>query len=199
MRGTNAKSSGTSSAPIEVDVRQNLERNRLDKDPDFGPSPNGPTSHGGVSAANGERADLWSTGYWEDTSAERIGRATGSAGSSSMLCSLCDVGSTATLSEKRIETTTIDCEAWTVQGVDHRRLRLCPAEPGGDGSAFYIAFGTVRENECAGQLQPTIFEVGADIQGSDDNSGSDRPSSASQRDHGDQRLQLSPEIGRAHV
>ena len=195
MRGTNAKSSGTPSAPIEVDVWQDLERNRLDENPNFGSSPNGSTSHGGVSAANGERADFWSAGYWEDTSAERIGRATGSAGPSSMLCTLCDVGSTATLSEKRIETTTIDCEAGTVQGVDHRRLGLRPAEPGGDGSALYTSFGTVRENECAGQLQLTIFEVGTDIQRSDDNSGSDRPSSASQRDHGAQRLQLSPGSG----
>jgi len=72
-----------------------------------------------------------------------------------------------------------------------RRPGLCAAEPGGDGGAVHAAGGTLRAWQCAGDEQPGVLPMGADLQGSDDDGGSDRPVGASQRDRGTERTELS--------
>ncbi len=75
-------------------------------------------------------------------------------------------------------------------GAGHRRPRLCAAEPGGDGGAVHAVGGTVRAGQRAGDEQPAVLEVGADLQGSDDGGRGDRPAGASQRDRGTEPAEL---------
>lgn len=67
-----------------------------------------------------------------------------------------------------------------------RRPGLRAAEPRGDGSAVHPVGGALRARQCVGDEQPGVLAVGADLQGSDDDGGGDRPASASQRDRGDE-------------
>lgn len=71
-----------------------------------------------------------------------------------------------------------------------RRPGLCAAEPGGDGSAVHAAGGALRTGQCAGDEQPGLLAVGTNLQGPDDDGGSDRPPGASLRDPGIERAEL---------
>jgi hypothetical protein len=75
-------------------------------------------------------------------------------------------------------------------GTADRRPGLCAAEPGGNGSAVHAAGGALRTWQRAGDEQPGVLPMGADLQGSDDDGGSDRPAGPPQRDRGAERIEL---------
>lgn len=77
-----------------------------------------------------------------------------------------------------------------VGGPGDRRRGLRAAEPGRNGSVVHAVVGALRAWQCAVDEQLAVFEVGADLQGSDDDGGRDRSPSASQRDRGDERVEL---------
>jgi Mu transposase, C-terminal domain len=77
-----------------------------------------------------------------------------------------------------------------VGGVADRRSGLCATKPGGDGSAIHAAGRALRARQHLGDQQSAVLEMGTDLQGSDDGSGSDRPSGAPQCDRGNERAQL---------
>jgi len=78
-----------------------------------------------------------------------------------------------------------------------RRSGLCAAEPGGDGGALHAVGGALRAGECPGNEQSGLLTVGADLQGSNDDGGSDRSVGTSQRDRGDERVELPGRNGEA--
>jgi hypothetical protein len=78
-----------------------------------------------------------------------------------------------------------------VGSVDIGRPGLCTAEPGGDGSVVHAVGGALRARQCAADEQPAVLEVGADLQGSDDDSGGGGPVGAPQRDRGVEHPKLS--------
>jgi len=80
-------------------------------------------------------------------------------------------------------------------GLADRRPGVCAAEPGGDGSAVHAAGRTLRAGERAGDEQPGVLAVGADLQGPDDDGGGDRPTSTSRPDRGDERGELPDRVG----
>ena len=80
--------------------------------------------------------------------------------------------------------------AGALGGLADRRPGLRAAEPGGDGGAVHAVGGALRAGQRAGDEQPGVLAVGADLQGSDDDGGGDRPAGASQRDRGDERAEL---------
>jgi hypothetical protein len=71
-----------------------------------------------------------------------------------------------------------------------RRSGLRAAEPGGDGGAVHAVGGALRARQRAGDEQPGVLAVGADLQGSDDDIGGGRPPGSSQRDRGNERVEL---------
>lgn len=87
--------------------------------------------------------------------------------------------------------------AGALGGPADRRFGVRPAEPGGDGSAVHAPGGALRARQRVGDEQPGVLAVGADLQGSDDDRGGDRPAGASQRDRGAERAELSSRGGEA--
>jgi transposase len=71
-----------------------------------------------------------------------------------------------------------------------RRPGLCPASTRGNGGAVHAPGGTLRARERAGDEQPGILAVGADLQGPDDDGGGHRPADPSLRDLGAERVEL---------
>ena len=86
---------------------------------------------------------------------------------------------------------TLDQEAAEVRGVDHRRLGLRAAESRGDGGVVHVAGGTVRTRQCVAEFEPALFQVGADLQGPDDDRRGDRPVDSSFGDHRVEHPELS--------
>jgi hypothetical protein len=75
-------------------------------------------------------------------------------------------------------------------GLADRRPGLCATEPGGNGGTVHAAGGALRAGQRTGDKQPGVLPMGADLQGSDDDGGSDRPAGAPQRDRGVERAEL---------
>ena len=92
--------------------------------------------------------------------------------------------------QTRLATAEVDQAVLVVRRPDHRRLGLCATESRRDGGAIHAAGGAIRTRQRAVDEQSGILEVGPDLQGCNDDSGSDRPLGAPQRDHRAQRSEL---------
>ena len=135
-------------------------------------------------------ADLREARLGKDDAALGARRSTGEAGAIGLLFHLSDVGAVAVAGQAGPATGTGDQTAAKVRSPDHRRPGLRPAEPRGDGSLVHPALGTVRTRQRAGQFEPAVFQMGADLQGSHDNGRGDRPTDPSLGDHRTQHFQL---------
>jgi Mu transposase-like protein len=80
-------------------------------------------------------------------------------------------------------------------GADPRRSGLRAAEPGGDGGTVHAAGGALRARQCVPDEQSAVLEVGAGVQGSDDDGSGHRSAGASQCDRGAERTELSSGSG----
>jgi hypothetical protein len=155
------------------------------------------TSQRHVPGSPGQSPPFWQTGEREDSSAVRSGRPIGEAWSSGLLLDVPDAGARIAACETGSSLGAVDQEAEQVRGPDHRRLGLCAAEPRGDGGLVHPVVGTVRAWECALEQQSAVLQVGADLQGPDDDRGGDRPSNPSFGDHRTEHSQLSTGTGQA--
>jgi hypothetical protein len=75
-------------------------------------------------------------------------------------------------------------------GSADRRPGLCAAEPRGDGSAVHAVGGAIRARQRAGDEQPGLLAVGANLQGSDDDGRGHRPVGSPQCDRRVERAEL---------
>lgn len=144
----------------------------------------------GLFGSPGERAGVRSAGFGEDACTARRGPGTGAgwplgAGDEVQL-----VGSGVVEGQAGSEAEGTAAGSVEVGGLADRRLGLCAAEPGGDGGAVYSLGGALRAWQRAGDEQPGVLAMGADLQGPDDDGGGDRPPGSSQRDRGDERAEL---------
>jgi hypothetical protein len=155
------------------------------------------TSQRCVLGSPGQSVAVRETGERQDESAMRLGRPTGEARPLGLLLNVSDVGSGTAASETRLAFGAVDQEATQVRGVDHRRLGVCSAEPRRDGGLIHPLVGTLRAGQCAVKQQPTVLEVGADLQGPDDDRCGDRSFDPPFSDHRVEYLQLSPRSGQA--
>ena len=144
---------------------------------------------GRVLIEGGEHSDFWEARFGEDDVTKRVGRPTGPSWPHGMLRTVRETGAVLATCEAGVTTSTDACEAWSILGIDHRRLGLRAAEPGGDGSALYVDSGSLREDEHFTEFESSIFEMGADLQRSDDHCSSDRSFGPSQYDSGAERAQ----------
>ena len=83
-----------------------------------------------------------------------------------------------------------DQNTFELRRSDHRRLGLCATGSRRDGSSVHTTGGTLRTGERAVDEQPSVQQMGSDLQGCDDHSSSDRPLGTPQRDHRAERPQL---------
>ncbi len=136
-------------------------------------------------------ADLREARLGKDDAALGTRRSTGEARPIGVLLNLPNVGAAVVASQAGPAPRASDQEAPKVRSLDHRRPGLCPAESRGDGSLVHTVSGTVRTRQLACEFEPTVFKMGADIQGSNDDSSGDRPTDPSLGDHRTQHPQLS--------
>jgi hypothetical protein len=76
-------------------------------------------------------------------------------------------------------------------GLDPGRPGIRAAEPRRNGSVVHAAGGTLRTGQCLSDEQPALLEMGAGLQGPDDDGRGHRPPGASQRDRGTLGAELS--------
>ena len=145
----------------------------------------------------GQPADFRQTGFWEDKSAIRVRRPTGAARALGLLLDVPDVSPGTAACETGFTYRTVDQEAAQVRSTDHRRLGVCPAEPRRDGGVVHTPVGTLRARQCVTEQQPTVLQVGTDLQRSHDDCCSDRPIDPSFGDHRAEYSKLSPGSGQA--
>ena len=133
--------------------------------------------------------------FGENDVAQRVGGSAREARSSRLLLDLSDAGPGTVTRQTGPETGASDQEAPSVRSLDHRRLGLRPAESRGNGSSVHLVVREIRTRQCARQLEPALLKMGADIQGSHDDRGCDRPTDSSLGDHRAQHPQLSTRGG----
>jgi hypothetical protein len=147
----------------------------------------------------GERAGVWSAGLGEDARLVRGGPGTGAGRSVGAADEMQSAGAGTAEGQARPGTEGVAAGVVALGGLADRRSGVRAAEPGGDGSIVHAAGRALRAGQRAGDEQPGVLAVGADLQGSDDDGGSDRPAGASQRDCGGERAELSGGVGEAHA
>jgi hypothetical protein len=151
----------------------------------------------GFPGSPGERAGVWSAGFGENARIVRGCAGVGAGGPAGAAHEMQPVGAGTAQGQTRPAAEGNGEGPVALGGHTDRRPGLCPAEPGGDGGAVHTASGTIRAGQRPGDEQLGVLAVGADLQGPDDDGGGDRPAGASQRDHGDERAELSGGVGEA--
>ena len=145
----------------------------------------------------GQPAGFRKTRFGEDESTVCARRPVGATRPIGLLLNDSVVGPGVVASEAGLSLGTDHQEAAQVRSVDHRRSGLCPAESRGDGGTVHVVVGTVRTGQRPAELESSVFEVGADLQGSDDDCGCDRPADPSFGDHRVEHPQLPSRSGQA--
>jgi len=151
----------------------------------------------GLPGPAGECAGVWAAGFWEDARLERAVAGAGAYGSAGAVHEVQPVGAGTAEGETGPGPEGNPSGAVALGRPGDRRPGLRATEPGGDGGAVHAVGGALRAGQRAGDEQPGVLAVGADIQGPDDDGGGDRPAGASQRDRGAERTELSGRGGQA--
>jgi hypothetical protein len=180
------------SQKVIAGLQQDMVSDPVEPLTDDGTTTHATTAKRRVFEASGKPADFWSPGFRKNDVASSVGRSTSQSGSHSMLRALCKTSAASTACQAGATTSADAHEAWSILGIDYRRSRLCPAEPGRDGGALYVDRGSLRADEHPAEFEPTVFEMGTDIQRSDDDRSRDRSTGSPQYDSGAERAQRAP-------
>ena len=165
-----------------------------------GAGPEASADQGGAAAAElgerrlfgspGECIGVRRAGFGQDARLERGVVGAGACGPAGAVHQVQPAGAGTTEGEARPGAEGTAARTGALGGTGDRRPGLCAAEPRGDGGAVHAAGGALRAGQRAGDQQPGVLTMGADLQGSDDDGGGDRSAGASQRDRGDERAEL---------
>ena len=151
----------------------------------------------GLSGPARECPGVWSAGVGEVTRSERGGAGAGARGSPAAVHQVQSAGAGTAEGEARLGAAGFAQATVALGGSSDRRPGLRAAEPRGDGSPVHAAGGTLRARQRAGDQQPGLLALGADLQGPDDDGSGDRPVGASQRDPGNECAELSRRVREA--
>lgn len=173
-------------------TQQDMVTDQVVSLPDGGATSHATAPERRVCEAGRELIDVRQTGFGENVATQCVGRTIDSAGPYGTFRSVCATRSTSVACQTGPSSTEFSIETWSILDVDHRRHRLCTTESRRDGSLVHVDCRSLRTDEYPDQQQPTIFKMGSDFQGPDDDSGSDRSASSSQHDHRAQRGKLPP-------
>ncbi len=145
----------------------------------------------GLPGPSRECAGLWSARLGEDARPERRVAGAGANGPACAVHQVQPAGAGTAQGEAGPGAEEPAAGAVALGGPGDRRSGLRTAEPGGDGGAVHALGRALRARQRAVDEQPGVLALGADLQGSDDDGGGDRPAGAPQRDRGVERVELS--------
>jgi hypothetical protein len=176
---------------IKVTAGQELELVRLPSLATVGDATNGDTQGRFVFEPTRERAVVRETGLGEKSCVVCVGGAVDLTRTHTAVHDMRDAGSAV-----------VDCQAGLaaaeavqatveLRGADHRRSRICAAESRGDGSSVHVAGRALRTGQRVADQQPSVQQVGSDFQRHHDDRSSNRSLGSPQRDHRNERPQLS--------
>jgi hypothetical protein len=168
---------------------QSVVGNSMESTTDDSTAAHATTANGRVPIEGGEYSDFWTARLGENDVAQCVGGPTRSSGAHGLACTVRETCSTLVTCEAGATTSTVAFEDWSILGIDHRRSWICSAEPRGDGSALHVDSRPLREDEYSAQFEPSVFEMGADLQGSDDHRRSDRSTCSSQHNYRAERTE----------
>jgi hypothetical protein len=192
MSGTLAAEDRTSAARIVLAVGEDLRDVRPEAVADEGGAASAEPARGGLRGSQGEPAGVRQAGLGEDAFAVRVGPRPRAQGPTGSLHNMQSVGAGTVGGEARLETEPHAEAPGELRSITDRRFGLRATEPGGDGGLVHAAGGSLRAGKCVADEQPAVLEMGGDLQGSDDDGGSDRPPGAPQRDRGAEPVELPP-------
>ena len=153
----------------------------------------------GVSGPVRERPDVRSAGLGEVARVECGVVGVGACGPADAVHQVQPAGARVAEGEARFGVAWLVAAIIALGGLGDRRPGLCATEPGGDGGAVHALGGALRAWQRAGDEQPGVLALGADLQGPDDDGGGHRSAGASQRDRGVERVELSGGVGEANA
>jgi hypothetical protein len=191
MRSQTGGPSQATDDTIESSARQELAIVSVRSLADECASPTGDASRWDISGSSGEHLVFRQTGFREESCFVCAGGATGAARAEHVVHDVQLAGATAADREAGLAVAEVDQAVLVLRGTDYRRPGLRATESRGDGGVVHAAGGEIRAGQRAVDEQPSVFEVGSNLQGRDDHRSSDRPLSASQCDHRTERPQLS--------
>jgi hypothetical protein len=163
------------SQEIRVGCEQGVVSNSLEPVANDSPTTHATTANRRVRFASRKPSDFWTARFRKNDVASSIGGSASQSRTHRMFRAMCKIGSALATCKAGATTSTNVNEAWPILGIDHRRSWLCATESRRDGSALYTDSRSLRTDEHHAELQPAIFQMGTDLQRSDDHCGSDRP------------------------
>jgi len=172
-----------------------------------GTGPEAPADEGGAAVAgaverglpgsSGKCAGVRPAGFGENARAGGSGPGTGALGSPPPIHDVQPAGARFIGGQAGVHIEGVVEASGTLGSGDPGRFGLRAAEPGGDGSVVYLPGRALRAWQRAGDEQPGVLAVGADLQGPDDDSGGGGSAGASQRDSGVKHCELPGGSGQA--
>jgi hypothetical protein len=173
MRNSSGGADQTPVDALQAALGQDVGVVRLEPAAIGGDEADGNASRRHVPGSSGEPVGFWAAGLWKKSRPVRTLGAVDSEGPQSLVHNVQPAGSTAVDRQAGLAVGESHQATRAIRGPDHRRLGLRAAKPGGDGSAVHAPGGPLRAGERAVDEQPSVFEVGTDLQGSDDDGSGD--------------------------
>lgn len=137
-----------------------------------------------------ERLGLWQARLGKDARLMRGGRAIGVARASGAVHYQQPARARSARCQARSKARTLPEEVGRLRGIAHRRSRLRPTEPRGDGGALHTLGGALRARQCDVDQQLAVLAMDGNLQGPDDHGGGNRQAGTSQRHRGAERAEL---------
>jgi hypothetical protein len=193
--GPEGESDRSPAEPVPVALLEVVAQLRLDAAAAGGSPADGESSRWGLPRSPREHFDFRQTGFREESLSVRTGGATRAARAFRLVHDLQLAPAAVAHCQAGLAAGQSDQAARDVRWIDHRRPGLCAAEPRGDGGAVHTPGRTLRARQRDADQQPALQQVGADLQGRDDDRGGHRSTRAPQRDSGAERAELSAREG----
>jgi len=127
---------------------------------------------------------VWRPWFGEDALHGGGGPGTGALGPAVIVYDLQPAGTGPAGEQTRLHSQSVPQALGAVGSSDPGRPGLRAAEPRGDGGVVHVSGGALRAGQRGGHEQPAVLEVGAALQGPDDDGGCRGSAGASQRDRG---------------
>ncbi len=137
-----------------------------------------------------ECARVWSAGLGQDTLLSRDRPGAGALRAAGLVHDVWIAGAGTAGGQARLYAQGAAQASGPLGSADAGRPRLCATQPGRDGGVVHASGGALRAGQRAGDEQPAVLEVGADLQGPDDDGGGRGSPGAPQRLAGVEHPQL---------